>query len=310
MCLNCDGMISTDHHYCPHCGQENVDINISLWEIFREASEEFIRLDSKLLTTLKPLVTKPGFLTKEWAKGRRARYLSPLKLYLTITAIYFLVVPYIHPHMGFDDAIASSAPVAAAPAKATASSRRANEGLTGTGLDKLTSVISGSAKQRNALIDQVVARMPTALFVVLPLFAGVLWLLYIRNNRFYVEHLVFALHCHAFYFLLLTAVALIPSHTAIGLMPQWLCLGVFPIYSLLALKGNYGQGWIKTFIKSIMLGYAYLMLGLTVLMVTMYAALTSLTDTATPVLETPTPSSSGTSAPIAAPPTAAPKQVR
>ena len=54
----------------------------------------------------------------------------------------------------------------------------------------------------------VVHNMPRAMFVFLPLLALVMKLLYWRPKRYYVEHLLFLIHNHAFVFLLLTMLAL------------------------------------------------------------------------------------------------------
>src|SRR3954464_3180064 len=75
--------------YCPACGQAAIDPNPTLGEFIHEAAGEFLLWDGKLATTFRLLCTKPGELTREYLAGRRARYLSPLRLYLTCSVLFF-----------------------------------------------------------------------------------------------------------------------------------------------------------------------------------------------------------------------------
>lgn len=52
---------------------------------------DITHFDSKFFETLKDLVTKPGFLSKEYMKGRRASYLHPVKMYVFTSAVFFLL---------------------------------------------------------------------------------------------------------------------------------------------------------------------------------------------------------------------------
>lgn len=262
-CLNCG--FSTDTRYCPDCGQENLAVNISIWEIFREAVEEFIRFDSKLLRTLIPLVVSPGKLTQEWSSGRRTRYLSPLKLYLTITALFFLILPYAQSSLD-NDGKATKRVVSAE----RSTSKRAHR-ISATDEADMPKPVVYMVHQlskldgdfdSNTLQNEFANRAPTALFFMLPVFAFVLKVLYIRRQRYYVEHLVFALHIHAYYFLLATAATVLNvvfRKVDFGIFDSAVFLAV-PIYSVLAVKRTYGQDWPKTLFKSFMLGFVYVIL--------------------------------------------------
>ena len=97
---------------------------------------------------------------------------------------------------------------------------------------------------------------PTMMFILLPVFAGVLKLLYIRRGRYYAEHFVFLLHVHSFVFLLATVMLLL-SGWAGG---TWVELGLWLwilVYIYLAMKRVYGQGWFVTFVKYWTLGWMY-----------------------------------------------------
>jgi hypothetical protein len=109
--------------------------------------------------------------------------------------------------------------------------------------------------------------VPTVMFVLLPIFAGVLKLLYVRQRRYYAEHMIFLLHTHAFVFVVFTV--LLARGWLFGWMGAllgwtWLTpaivtllLGWALVYIYLAMKRVYGQGWLKTFLKYWTLGWAY-----------------------------------------------------
>jgi hypothetical protein len=90
------------------------------------------------------------------------------------------------------------------------------------------------------------------MFFMLPLFALVMKVVYLRRDWYYSEHLVFALHNHAVAFL---GFSLVAGWVAIGGDAGWvsvvnlLILLALILYFLVAQKRVYGQGWIKTLVK-------------------------------------------------------------
>ena len=103
------------------------------------------------------------------------------------------------------------------------------------------------------LVSGSIQNTPKVMFLLLPIYAFILQLLYIRRHRFYVEHFVFSLHVHAFMFVLFTVMMLIRK---VPVVPSLLWLWV-PIYILVAMKRVYGQGWLKTLTKWFVLGCVY-----------------------------------------------------
>ncbi len=102
------------------------------------------------------------------------------------------------------------------------------------------------------LMEAFEENAPLGVFVMMPLFALILKLLYVRRKRFYVEHFVFALHVHAFAFLTLTMILLIPSPLVGTLLLIW-----FLVYLFVALRRVYGQGVVRTLLKYFALGISY-----------------------------------------------------
>ena len=113
------------------------------------------------------------------------------------------------------------------------------------------------------------AVLPQTMFVLMPIFAMLLKILYIFRRRLYMEHLIVALHSHAFLFLnLIVGIAL--SMLAAWLVPHagWLspvfrllewALGIWAlVYLLLMQKRVYRQGWFLTSVKYFVIGWCYL----------------------------------------------------
>jgi hypothetical protein len=95
--------------------------------------------------------------------------------------------------------------------------------------------------------------LPKILFVLVPVFALLLKLLYIRSKRLYIEHLIFALHSHAFVFVGLILMELI--QTTWFILPM--CLLVLPYYFFRAMRVVYRQSFWKTLLKFCLLGGVY-----------------------------------------------------
>ena len=129
---------------------------------------------------------------------------------------------------------------------------------------------------RERLITGVFAVLPQAMVVMIPIFALLLKLFYVFKRRLYMEHLIVALHSHAFLFLALLLV------TVIGMLSTWLrphlawtghALGYLqgavllwmPVYLLMMQKRIYHQGWPMTVVKYWFVGWCYFWLLSTVL---------------------------------------------
>lgn len=89
-CLNCDAIV--DGRYCKNCGQENVEPKQSLWHLVTHFFNDITHFDGKFFSTMKPLILKPGFLSSEYVKGRRMKYLDPIRMYLFISAAFFILM--------------------------------------------------------------------------------------------------------------------------------------------------------------------------------------------------------------------------
>lgn len=322
-CLNCGARLSGQ--YCGTCGQRSVSRLISIWQLLAEAFGDLFELDSRLWRTLRPLLIRPGQLTRDYLLGRRARYMPPFRMYLVLSVIFF-VVAFFDPR---DDLGLLFEPEPAPTPEEEAASNSAAEQARQEILDELArggvlleeavpaeqldevhaelddddetfklEVTDPEAKcdidsddladwpdwfkrrltpsRLEAVCDRVLAdngatfldllidNIPVALIVLLPLMALVLKILYPLSRRYFVEHLLFVVHFHAFFFLILTLQILFSRTMALLGVPEGASTLVIvaaslyiPVYLYMALRRVYAQRHIFTTIKYIALVVAY-----------------------------------------------------
>ncbi|MES2274776.1 MAG: DUF3667 domain-containing protein [Bacteroidota bacterium] len=89
-CLNCGTELQGK--FCHNCGQENLQIKESFGHMLNHAISDYFHFDHQFFHTLKPLLLQPGKLTIEYMNGRRAQYLHPVKMYIFISLVYFLLI--------------------------------------------------------------------------------------------------------------------------------------------------------------------------------------------------------------------------
>lgn len=89
VCLNCHSTVQG--RYCHVCGQENIEPKETAWNMLTHFFKDLMHFDGKFFSSLKLLVTRPGFLSREYMAGRRNSYLNPVKMYVFTSAFFFLV---------------------------------------------------------------------------------------------------------------------------------------------------------------------------------------------------------------------------
>lgn len=226
-------------NYCGHCGQARVHAHVTLHDIAHEATHEFLHLDGKIGRTLRTLVATPGQLTVDFLAGRRARYISPVRLYLTFSVLFFFLAATFG-QLGKDIIKVGSGPtpkgkVVSAPSNID---RRLEHGA------------KELEHNPNRLGEELGHNLPRAMFLLMPFFALLLMLAYRKRQPYYVPHLYFSIHFHAFVFLLLSVVVLLQAlHvTAIDAVADVLTLASLP-YLFVAARRVYGGGWGVTTLK-------------------------------------------------------------
>ena len=259
-----------------------------VWQLIQEAFE----VDGRITQSLYLLFLQPGALSREFSNNRRASYISPIRLYLFTSILFFFVAALEAPDIRNSDfSIDPPEDVQEINSDAVSSFKETLDpelhnhvdrimAVEGFSRDTLTNYISEYVIPRTepptplqsffderivstlddpfGFVEDFVEQLPVALFFLVPAYAFLLKLLYVRQKKYYVEHFVFALHLHSFAFILFTILLLIPDTeeqpwAAIETVVQ---LGFF-VYYFIALKKYYAQGGFKTTLKYVFLLNAY-----------------------------------------------------
>lgn len=263
-CLNCGQRFDDPRpRYCSACGQETNVKPPRIGEFIQQFGGAYFSTEGALWRSLALLLLKPGELTRQYLAGRRRHYVLPLRLYLTVSLVVLLLVRV----------VAATDLVVEVPTGAAAESQRQVDFTFGVGTaglkdgvfycNDLPAWFCQRVKKRidvdaKAMVaeterfrDRFLGNLGAVMFLLLPTFALWLKLAYFNRGMRYTEHLVFALHVHAFWFLVVGLLTTGPKLLAFGA-----ALAV-PVYSALAARRVYGGRWSVTLLRgaAVMLAY-------------------------------------------------------
>jgi hypothetical protein len=275
-CLNCGAAL--DGRFCAACGQRVVPPHPTVRELVGDAWHELSGYDGRIAATFRGLL-KPGLLTRHYIEGQRARYLSPIRLYLIVSVVYFLIA-------------------AAAPTLDSSGRQVVGPGIRfGVTSDNDNGMITEEERQQllkdldnaNWLYRPVLKAvatnpaefrsrlftiMPRVFFALLPVFAAIVALFYRRET--FPTSLVFAVHIHAFAFIAMSiaeAIKFTGSQTIAALGGAVVTIGLVA-YAFMAFRAVFGGKVFATIGKMTAIGALYLVASIPAFIVMMaWAAL-------------------------------------
>ena len=330
-CLNCGTGLQGP--FCYFCGQPDRNFMRFFPVLLRDLMEDLLDLDSRFIRTMKPLLFKPGRLTRDYMEGRRFRYAPPMRLYIFSSIVFFLLAAFLSSDgipisssvdengiaLLLDEPSAQQETIENALSglspevheqididQTLTENKNLQEDESGIDLDQISfndepwnhetnpvaikwlpdwlndrinDEIEESPKKAdqitenpNLIIDKVFDILPATMFVLLPVVALIFKFWYLFAKRYYIEHLIFSLHNHAFLFVSLTLILLANmsesffsahDYSAAVTAMYWLISIIsiwIPIYLLISLRVVYQQSWLMTTGKFVMIGISYMTL--------------------------------------------------
>lgn len=242
-CLNCGAGLRGP--FCHACGQPDQPVDLPAREIARGAVGDLFAWDGRFWATVRLLLERPGFLAAEWAAGRRARYIAPLRLYV-IASLVFVGVSVVYE--GAQDWLHDH------PAAEAAEPENRFQGY----------VPPDRVERADAYMEGMMRLGMRWFFVLMPLGGFGLYVLYNHRRSSYAAHFVLAIHVFVVVILSLAAVRLVrlgwvlvpPHETMSHASPSanhLAMLGAFVAcyaYATLAIRRFYGVGAGKALLSA------------------------------------------------------------
>ncbi len=265
--------------FCARCGQMEREARRPVLYFLKELFRVLFELDGRAYRTLFYLLTKPGFLTREYFDGRRQRYTPPLRLFLVISISLFLLISVTSTLNSMATAINNDAE----PAQQVVFGAEGEDGE--ASIEDFRELIDGIAQivlpflseQANQnlqanLSAQVEANLteiledPQDFFVnsleyitffmllMMPILALIQKILWVFTGHYYVEHLVLTVHNQSFLFLmmLLNFISGAPDRLGFSTLSavvdfiSLLAVIWMLVYLLISLKVYFQRGWFLT----------------------------------------------------------------
>lgn len=223
ICKNCETKLEAEFKFCPRCGQEHKDKVVHFKQFILDFLGDYFTFDSLIIRSVRPLLFNPGFLTLEFISGRRVRYIPPIRMFIFISIIFFLLL---------------------GPVEQTISVEKSEE-----------------AKFLDSFFN---VWFPRLFFLLLPLFALYLYLLFRKSGRVYLNYFIFSVHFHAFIFALMSIMVILIDYVfpRSVFLSQWsliITVAILQLYLLIALRNVYRQRWVITFFKVVVLNIMYVL---------------------------------------------------
>ena len=302
-CLNCGTLVQG--RFCQLCGQENVEVKESFFQLIKHFLADLTHFDGKLWKTLQLLLFQPGKLTQFYMDGKRATFIHPIRMYLFISAVFFLFIftgspserelaennkkafspstPEVNGskdvfsfNLGEDTLQYTTINAYDSAQQKLPESKRDNwleSSIEKKSIEINQKYENDKVKIGKALLDQFEHYFSRMLYISLPIFTLFLWVLYRRNkNHYFVDHLIFSIHIYCSFFIFLFVVKLINIISELLFKKTFdLVLLVTPMilfyYSYKALRNHYNQSKAKTLLKFFILNILTMLL-MVVLMTT------------------------------------------
>lgn len=289
-CPNCGTQLTEEMNYCHNCGQENHIRRATMKLLASDFFSSYFSVDSKLFRSLRYLLFSPSFLSLEYLNGKIEAYLRPIRLYIFISFTFFLLLSITSSSTPADDMKLKKDGVEinlkeeidkAVPEKDSLVSKKAKEALSKsknksqdfnlfdknegeelsefeTSMNEKLKKIFSDKREMNIFLNYMRSKLPILLFIIIPVLALLLFVFFYKKNYYYIDHLVFAMHLQAFFFVLLIISEIINLIFDVELMA--IAVFILLIYGFIAARRFYKRKIFSTFLRLSLVGVFHTLL--------------------------------------------------
>ncbi len=266
LCLNCDTELQGA--FCHLCGQKAQNRRLPLKALLHDVMHDLWHLDHKILESLWLLMRHPGLMAEDYLAGRRVRHLPPFRLYILSSFALFLAFSFVpvgprvsdgRPAPGIHLAAPMVKEDGAVVTPATAAKDHPEKPARSAWVADLKVRVKHAQQDPDHYYHTFLSNLSKSLFVLMPLFAGLLMFLHLRSKTLFVDHMVLSLHHHVVSFLailLLMGLAALPGN-GWGCLPGFFIFLAPPVHLTVSLQRLYRRGWVRSFAKAALASAVY-----------------------------------------------------
>jgi hypothetical protein len=268
-CKNCETEYSGN--YCPECGQSKLSFDKPFRFIVADFAGNIFAFDTRLGTTFKTILTKPGQMALEIMKGRRAKYVPPFRLYVFVSFIFFLLLNNKVSNIENEDPLSDATEQNDTNTVVSDSSNLVLDFDVNDSTTDNSEIKFGNRKinfdnveeNSDMYISKFLQWSSSSFFLLMPFYAFLLWIFFRRTYKYYLGHLILAINQHVFTFILLTVLILLsyilPDRE---FYPELILLLVLPIYYFIGVKEMYKRKWSTTIMRLMVIWSIYFMVSI------------------------------------------------
>ena len=256
ICPNCN--FHTTENFCARCGQEVHLHDDTLRALFVHFIGHYFHYDSKFWKTLKALWFKPGELTLAYWNRQRARFISPISLYIFISALFFLTSA-LWPERDDPKATQHTTGTTVANTQAhEAPAKRKSNSFLSRRIHERKKLLDSEGPESDAFLEKFIHAVPKIFFFMIPFTALVLRLLFARRKVKVVHHTIFSLHVHSFWFSAMTIPNFYPFEKFSNFLMMF-AAAAGTVYYIAAMRRVYSTGWLRSILYTTIIGAIYLL---------------------------------------------------
>ena len=263
-CSNCGAAL--DGKFCANCGQP-AHIHRTLGHMVEEFLHGLLHFDTRAWRTLPRLVFRPGTLTHDYIHGKRARFISPLAMFLLVVFTMFAVFAFTGgAGIGINENVKESEPAVVITQNETGGETRTynidpskgdfyeqiraaykrGDIVVNTGWKDFDKKVGHKLENPELALYKIQNAAYKFAFLLVPISLPFMWLLFFWKRGFTLfDHTVYILYSLSFVSLLFIVLSLLSGIPgALAFLTPWWFFAI-PVHAYFQMKGGYALGWFS-----------------------------------------------------------------
>ncbi|MCE3290167.1 MAG: hypothetical protein K0R83_2179 [Caulobacter sp.] len=267
--------------YCHACGEDSQPPRRELKALLKDGLDNVFSFTEHVPATARDLVLDPGRILRGLRDGDRKRYLTPFKLYVSASVVFFLFLAISGVSLMQFEVRRTGGPISVTQLadgtaemkgfyiqartlmpegrtkpdpQVAATLKKAAAELPDEGNRSFIAAVLLAVEKPQLINDDIATWAPRALWLLMPLYALMIWPLY-RRGTLAVDHFIFSLWGHTTLYLLMILGGL--WNLALPKIGLGLVLLAYQAYLTVGLKTYYGRSWVGAVVKGGLISAAY-----------------------------------------------------